>query len=351
MSKPSPSNPRRIPRIPEIAAAAGVSASTVDRVLNERGNVSAALQRKVVEAARRLQARRVLPSVRRGVLRFDVVIPGTGVAHYVRIDRAVQHYAQLIGARASIHRSFWNDADEAALLRFLQRPPHPRAGLLLMTRDVERVRSCVRGLQRSGLPVVTITSGISDIAPHVHVGIDNVMAGRTAAYLTGRFARPQGRVLLLTTSLEFREHVERVAGFRKVMSERFPGLRIEAPVEHFDRIELAHAAVRDALARHDDIVGIYNAGSAAHGVHRALRGLPLQRRPAWISHEVTFEHAELMRRGFVSAVIDQDPETQALTGLQHLLHACGELDEAPATGPTRFRIVTPENLLESDLVA
>lgn len=351
MTVPPATRSRRNPRIPEIAAVAGVSASTVDRVLNERGGVSVALQRRVVEAARQLRTRRLLPDVRQGLLRLDVVIPDAKVPFYIRLDRALQHYAQLIGARASVHRSFWSDDDEAGLLRFLQRPPHPRSGLLLMVRDVPRIRSCVRRLQAGGLPVVTLTSDISQIAPHVHAGIDNAMAGRSAAYLVGRFVERPGRVLVLATSMDYRVHVDRVAGFRRVMAERFPALRVEAPLEHHDQVELAYAGVRGALQRHDDIVAIYNAGSAAQGVRQALQKSPRQARPVWVSHELTFEHADLMRRNYLSAVIDQDPETQALTGLQYLLRACGGLDEPPPPVPTRFRIITPENLVAEELTA
>ena len=42
--------------------------------------------------------------------------------------------------------------------------------------------------------------------------------------------------------------------------------------------------------------------------------------------------------------IDQDPDGQVLSAMQHLLHACGYLDAAPAGGPTEFRLFCAENL-------
>jgi LacI family transcriptional regulator len=351
MSEPPSSTPRRTPRIPEIAAAAGVSVSTVDRVLNERGSVSDALRRRVIEAARQLNARRVLPSVHHGVLHFDVVLPNTGMPYYRRLERALQAHAQLIGPRVCVHRTFWRDEEEGALLQFLRRPPYRRAGLLVMARDVARIRACLRRLQEEGTPVVTITSDIGGIGPHPYVGVDNVMAGRTVAYLAGHFVRRPGRVLLLVASMDYRDHVERVAGFRKALARRFPGLEVPAPAEHYDRAELAHAHVQTALERHEDVVAIYNTGSVAGGIQRALRHLPPADRPVWIAHEATLEHAKLMAAGYVSAVIDQDPETQALEGLKHLLHACGELEQPPAADATRFRVVTPENVAWNKLDA
>jgi len=51
---------KRSARFAEIASAAGVSLSTVDRVLNERGSVSEKARRLVVDAARRLGVPRTL---------------------------------------------------------------------------------------------------------------------------------------------------------------------------------------------------------------------------------------------------------------------------------------------------
>ena len=45
---------KRSPRFVEIAAEAGVSPSTVDRVLNERGSASEKARRRVIAAAHKL---------------------------------------------------------------------------------------------------------------------------------------------------------------------------------------------------------------------------------------------------------------------------------------------------------
>jgi LacI family transcriptional regulator len=345
------SRSRRHPNVAQIAALAGVSPSTVDRVLNERGSVSDTLRRRVIDAARTLNVRRILPSANHGVLHFDVVLPGTGMAHYQRLHRAIHEHAQLIGSRVAVHRVYWNEGDEAGLLRFLQHPPYRRSGLMIMAPDVARVRSTLRRLSAAGLPVVTVTSDISGIGPHPYVGIDNAMAGRTVADLLGRLVRGPGRVLLPVASMDFRDHIERIAGFRSVIAERFPQLRLEAPAEHRDREDLAFELTRAALARHDDIVAIYNTGSVAMGIQRALQSLPRERWPVWFGHEASLEHARMMAAGDITAVIDQDPEAQALVGLRHLLHACGELDEAVTQRPTRFRIVTAESVVWDELSA
>lgn len=45
----------------------------MDRVLNERGSASDAKRRLVLEAARQVGVKRILPAASHGVLRFDVI--------------------------------------------------------------------------------------------------------------------------------------------------------------------------------------------------------------------------------------------------------------------------------------
>ena len=46
----------------EVAAKAGVGSATVDRVINERGNVSEQTRKKIVDVARELGLKRILPA-------------------------------------------------------------------------------------------------------------------------------------------------------------------------------------------------------------------------------------------------------------------------------------------------
>ncbi len=341
---------KRSPRFTEIAIEAGVSPSTVDRVLNERGSVSDALRRKVVEAAKRLGTNRLLPDVRHGVLHFDVVLVHSEIALFQRFNNALDRYANLIGPRVTVHRSAWGERDDERLAEFLENPPYPRHGLLIVARDNARIGQALRAVNAAGTPVVTMTSDVSGNQRLAYVGIDTVLAGRTAGYLAGRFTRQAGKVWMPVASLDFRSQLDRVEGFTQILAEQFPHLDPLPPVEVADDNERAHALLHDTLRQRHDIVAIYSTGACSGGIRRALRRHPLAVAPVWIGHEATREHAELLRAGDLAAVIDQDPEGQILSGLQHLLHANEELERAPEQR-TRFRLITPENLSQFELFA
>lgn len=332
-------------RFEEIALRSGVSKSTVDRVLNERGSVSDSARRRVVEAARALGVPRILPSLAHGVLRFDVVFQyERDNAYYQRLADAVSRYGQLLGSRVAVHRHYWTQDEEPRMLKFLEHPPHPRHGLLIAARDTSRVREALRNQERLGVPIVTLTSDVTGLDQRHYTGIDNRAAGRTAAYLLGGLVRKTGRVLVPVTSMAYRAHVERIAGFNEVMRARFPHLSIGQPLETYDDVDTARRVVRQALrAEPSEVVALYNTGVANSGVMLALKSIAQAQRPVWITHEATAEHIQLMKKGHLALVLDQDPEAQVLAGLGRLMYACGELDKPPQ-GATRFRLVTPENL-------
>jgi LacI family transcriptional regulator len=64
----------RKPLLPRVAETAGVSGATVDRVLNERGNVSPKTAQKVINAARQIGLKRILPGSYHKGVRIEVLL-------------------------------------------------------------------------------------------------------------------------------------------------------------------------------------------------------------------------------------------------------------------------------------
>ena len=75
-------------RFEDIARHAGVGTATVDRVLNERGGVSLKTMKKVLDSARTLGTRRVLPEIDQRTLRIEAVLARKHSAYYDRLAKA-----------------------------------------------------------------------------------------------------------------------------------------------------------------------------------------------------------------------------------------------------------------------
>lgn len=348
---PAPAAPRRkrSARFIEIAAVAGVSETTVNRVLNERGSVSPETRARVIAAARQLGVPRVLPDPRHGLTRFDVVMARSTTPYAHRLDLALRRIQQMLDPRILIHRHIVDGDDERRVLELLAGSVHRRDGLIVALRDSPAVRTALQQQLARGVPVVALMSGIGALEGVRYAGIDNVAAGRTAGHFLARLARRlPGRVLILTNRLDFRAHAERVRGCQQALAERQPQLQALAPVACGDDPALARIALEAALqdARRDGVplVGLYHSGAGSDGLARVLRQLTPPERPVWIGHELSDEHRPLLRLGLMDLVIDQDPDGQVAASLHHLLHATGHVEQPGPGAPNEFRLFGPENL-------
>ncbi|WP_413195219.1 LacI family DNA-binding transcriptional regulator [Pararobbsia alpina] len=341
----SPSRRKRSARFIEIAEAAGVSTATVDRVLNERGSVSTATRTKVVDAARRLSVPRLLPEVRHGLVHLDILQPRNSTPFHRRLALAIQRSVQMLDRRVIVHRSAVPEDDETLILEAILHPPYRRHGLIVTAHDSPPVREALNSIIEAGEPVVTLATDIGGIDRVHYAGIDNYRAGRTAGHYIGRMARGPGRVVVICNALQYRSHVDRTRGCRDAIDERFPALQCEPlSVETHDDPDQCYLAVVHALQQHQDIVGIYNSGAGSVGIDAALRKFGAAGRIVWVGHEMSDEHRRYIEEGTMDVAIDQDPDGQAISALQHLLHACGVVDEAPPGDTNEFRLYMSENI-------
>jgi LacI family transcriptional regulator len=338
---------KRTARFVEIAELAGVSPSTVDRVLNERGSVSAAARERVVAAARELALPRLLPETRHGLVHVDVLLPDSDAPFFRRLDQALQRAMQMLDRRVIVHRVALPPADDTTITAAIAQPRYRRAALIVTTHDTARVRAALASAIDRNEAVVTMVTDIADIARLHYAGIDNLRAGRTAGYYIGRLSTRPGRVLLLGGRMDYRAHVDRMGGCRAQIGEAFGHLTCEHETfETFDDDDRCYHAVTAAL-RKGDVSAIYNSGYGSAGVEAALRKSGAARDVVWVGHEMLDLHRDYIEAGIMDIVIDQDPDGQVIAALQHVLHACGVVAAAPREEPVEFRVFCSANVRHS----
>ncbi|MFM2402202.1 MAG: hypothetical protein RL223_82 [Pseudomonadota bacterium] len=365
---------KRSPRFDDIAQAAGVSASTVNRVLNELGSVAPATRERVVAAARALAVPRVLPDTRHGLTRLDVVLTRSDTPFFRRLELALARAGQMLDRRVLLQRLTVDvsDADGEAgdrrLAEAIARHRWRRDGLLVLARDSTPVREALRAQRAAGVPVALLMSEIATLHGAHYAGIDNLQAGRCAGHLLARLnahAPPGSRVLVITNALSFRAHADRVEGCRAALAQHAPQLALGPAIECHDDADRCHLVLREALAGPHPPVAVYATGAGGAGIAAALRQARAvagvagtagvadgtgagHRGPApriaWIGHELSDEHRASLREGLLDLVIDQAPDDQVAGALQHLLHACGHVDAPPERAPTEFRLFSAEHL-------
>lgn len=338
---------KRDARFIEIAAQAGVSISTVNRVLNEHGSVSEAARLRVLEAAKILGIKRLLPDAQHGLTHIDVIITQSTAPFVQRIFAAVQRVVQMLDRRIVVHRMLVAD-DEKAILEVLNRQQHRRKAIITMIRESNEISLALQRLIDSGTAVVTLVSDIHRASRSYYSGIDNVRAAATAAWFIKKMVKGEGRVLKLIAHDYYVVHEHRSRGFDQALIDE-PQLTIVHAYTQ-ERADSCYHAVKQALQQ-GDLKAIYNSGSGSEGVLAALQEHDAVGKVIWVGHELYDHHNQYLASGALDLVIDQDPDAQVVAAMQQALFACGVLDVAPRSGPVEFKLYCEANRSDLPYVA
>ena len=183
----------RQPTIIDIAEVAGVSKSTVARVLSSAPNIGDETRRRVLEAVQALGYERnhLAHSLRAGRTgMIGLIIPDIANPFWAEVARGAQDEAARAGSSLLVFSSDWDSQREASHLRVLRQARVDGA-------IVNPVADNIDSLGRVGLPVVLIGSSAerfpelpsvgSDIAQGVALGLEHLesLGHRTPAILLG----------------------------------------------------------------------------------------------------------------------------------------------------------------------
>ncbi|WP_226898415.1 LacI family DNA-binding transcriptional regulator [Mangrovicoccus algicola] len=323
------------PTVRDVAREAGVSLATVDRVLNDRPGVREATARRVGAAMERLGYQRDMAaanlSKRRSYRLVFLLAAGTNsFMHMLR--EAVEKTASFSSMdRIALQSRLVPPFDGPALAAALDAiDPRDTDGVAVVATDEPEVRDAMGRLAARGIRVLTLVSDAPNSARERFVGIDNVVAGRTAAGLLGRFCPAPGRIAVIMGSALLRDHVERRLGFETVIAREYPHLACLPPIEGRDDADTVARELSAQFAAEPGIVGIYSLGAGNRGIVRALEGRPGGRRLPVVVHELTPHARGALMAGVFDAVINQDAGHEIRSAVRIL---CALIDGRPTFEP------------------
>lgn len=293
----------------DVARACGHSVSTVDRVLNGRSNVRAETAMEIRDAAEALGYRAA------GVLRERVrtVTPRLTLGHLLlQPDQAIYRdlAAELVSAtqgradmrgRAVVEHLRSQSPDAVAEhLRDLGRRVD---ALAIVAADHPVVHEAIAEVAAGGVPVFTLMSDVDAPARAGHVGLDNRRVGRTAAWFLTHLARRPGPLATFIGTHRFQCQELCEMSFRAYVREHAEGFELLETRVTLESAEHAEEAMRDLLARHDELAGFYVGGGGIEGCLRALEGIAPGQRPLGVAHDLTAVTRQALLRGPLCAVL------------------------------------------------
>ncbi len=306
--------------IKQIADLCGVSRGTVDRVVNERGNVKPETKKLVLDMAKKLgykpnpagkalSARKHHPVV--GILIssegnpfFDEVIRG--------IDVAANKY-EIYGLKV-----LWRNMrgyDVASQCKIMDELKSKINALIITPINDTAIAAKINEFVDDGIFVVTLNNDIDSSKRHCYVGSDYVNGGETASALLRMIAPSQSNIGIIMGSSKVLGHKQRLAGF-KYNIRKNAQFKIIAIEENDDDDICSYDKTKQMLESHPEINVLFIVAAGVYGACRAVLALNKQDDLTIVAFDTVPTTVEMMKKNVIRAVIYQHPYRQGQRAMQ-----------------------------------
>lgn len=333
----------------QIAELAGVSRGTVDRALHNRGRVNPEVAERIRKIADELgyQPHAAAQSLalsgkefKFGVYMQSADTPTMKIV-LDGIERAAEELKQFgVTTKILTHPSF----DNRAILEGIDELMEDGCQAIAITPTMDsEVIDKVNELERKGVPVVFFNRDYHESDRLCYVGMNNYKCGKVSGFLMGNMLPEGGKVLPMTGHLTNYAHYRRAKGFIEVIQRDFPSIELMPIQGCFDSDDYAYQITSLSLQNEPELNGIFVASNGAYGAAKAIR--EQGRNVKLITFDLNEPNREALADGYISIVLDQQPEVQGYKAL-YILYDYVAKNQPPEDRfqYTELRVFTKYNL-------
>lgn len=313
--------------IKDIARMAGVSAGTVDRVLHNRGDVSAGSQEKVRKVLDEINYQPNMFAIGLAAKkRYNIVCI---IPYYIAydywytvaggIDRAAQELAHY---NVTVNYLHYLHADVASYSQACTKVLGEECDAVLLAPNFrEETLKLTSALEQKGIPYAFIDFNIEQTHALCYIGQDSRMGGYiTAKILMQHFKQGQELVLFLNNQKQSPAEIQmqrRLEGFMQYLAERHVGLTVHDVVLDKKDADLNHHTLNRFFDQHPQAVlgavfnsRVYQVADYLHATGRRMQGL--------VGYDLLKKNVERLKTGEVDYLIGQRPAMQGYCGVKAL---------------------------------
>ncbi len=300
--------------IKRIAELTGVSRGTVDRVLNDRGNVNSETAERIRKVAKELgyspnRAGRAL-AAKKKKYRIGIILCSEGIEFFDEVLHGISGMEQeAADYGVSLVVRTMRGYNVGRQLDLIHEVGAETNLIILNAINDPKIAEAIDELKGKGIAVITINTDIEGTKRLCYVGSDYLRNGATAAGVLGLITGGKGNVAIAGGSEAILGHLDRVEGFRQELQEHFPEEKISTIFYTEDDDETARREMDRVLKECPDITAVYISAAGQAGVCHAISENG-RNDICVVSCDRTPSVEKLVKEDRIRATICQQPYTQ-----------------------------------------
>ena len=339
------------PTIPDLASAAGVSVSTVNRVLNQPESVRQPTRERVMGAAEEIGFYGL------GTIKHAVQTGRQKHKLGILLQQKGRRFYRNLGKAMLVEADRWTDETVELSLDYLDdlSPERVAEHLVALAETCEAialvaaqhplVADAIDAVMAKGVPVASLIAPLSAQGNVSFVGLDNWKVGRTAAWAFDKIVRNPGKIGILLGNFRYRNQEMNESSFRSSFREHNAQFTPLEPLATYESAAAARELVETLLKEHPDLCGLLISGGGITGALAALRATPKRKDFVAVGYELFDETRTALIDGTLSMVISHPMETFARETISTLVKAKKAGADAGAQRVALgFEIYTSENV-------
>jgi ribose transport system substrate-binding protein len=224
--------------------------------------------------------------------------------------------------------------------------------------DKDQMIGPLKAAVDAGIKVITVDTFLGDgdyangpvTFPISYIGSDNVEGGRISARGLAKAIGGKGSVYINSTNPNVSSVEGRAAGFKEVMENEFPDIKIVGLDFNLDDMNTAVQQTAAVLQRTPDLAGVFGTNVfSAQGAGTAVINAGLGGHVQVVAYDATQFAIEQLRAGVVSLVLAQKPFDMGYMAVQFALADAAGVTSLPRRVETGFAIIDKENVEDPEV--
>lgn len=315
----------------EIAKLAGVSRGTVDRAINNRGQIAPEIKIRIIKIAEQHGYRKnIIASnlAKNKKISIDVILPDPDFDSYWKEPlRGIKNLEpQLSNFRFSLRYRFFrlnnSDSYSSALNDAIQSKPD---GILTAPVFLKESMQYFRIAEQNNIPFICINSEINHTDIISYIGQNSFEGGQIAGSLFDKHKTKGNEIIVLTLGHDTNNAVHinnKIKGLQEYNSTNRCGFKVQDYViSDFENVEILKQYANKIEKRKNNIKGILFTNSRAYKFLNATKlNQLLLPGITYIGFDLVPENITLLKSNKLTYILNQSPQKQGYLGLMNFFN-------------------------------